>query len=381
MWFSSWLRKGKRDSARKPATVRPQLESLEERIQPSTWTVLNTLDDLFPGSLRAAINAAASGDTILFDSSLSGHNIALTGTELTINRNLTIQGPAGGLSISGGLSRVFEVDGATTNVTLRGLSLLSGNGMAYYPFFNGGGIGWSAGGPSSTTTDTPADGHGGAIWNGGVLTLDRCTLAYNSADVNYWGATEYLGGAVYNAGNLAVTNSTLGYNSAGDPYGNVGSGGGIYNGATGTLSVSNSTLQYNAAYHGDGGAIDNAGALAVGSSTFSGNYAFAGGAFFNGYGVNATITSCTFISNSASYGGAIWNSGTMTISGTASNPTTITGNTATAAGGGIFNAKQNGRLTITSSVVKNNTAPVGADLDNLGQVKISKDSTVGVIGH
>ena len=58
------------------------------------------------------------------------------------------------------------------------------------------------------------------------------------------------------------------------------------------------------------------------------------------------------------------------------------GNTASHAGGGIDNAKA-GHLTIqSSSKVTGNSALVGfgADLEALGSVQISKDSTVGVIG-
>jgi hypothetical protein len=63
----------------------------------------------------------------------------------------------------------------------------------------------------------------------------------------------------------------------------------------------------------------------------------------------------------------------VTLSGS-----TVSGNNATAAGGGIANAK-GGKLTIPSSVVLHNSAPLGADLYNLGSAQISKDSTVGVI--
>jgi hypothetical protein len=48
--------------------------------------------------------------------------------------------------------------------------------------------------------------------------------------------------------------------------------------------------------------------------------------------------------------------------------------------GGIYDSK-NGHLTIQPACnVTGNSAPTGADLDALGSVKISKDSTVGVIG-
>src|SRR5262249_51267624 len=78
------------------------LEALEERALPSTLTVFNN-DDSGPGSLRAAIGAAAAGDTIIFDNGLKGQTITLTGGELDITKDLTIVGlGAGKLTVSGG---------------------------------------------------------------------------------------------------------------------------------------------------------------------------------------------------------------------------------------------------------------------------------------
>jgi hypothetical protein len=76
------------------ARFRPRLEMLEDRALPSTLTVTNNLDS-GPGSLRAEIAAARKGDTIVFAASLSGQTIALSSTELSIPKNLTIQGPGG----------------------------------------------------------------------------------------------------------------------------------------------------------------------------------------------------------------------------------------------------------------------------------------------
>jgi hypothetical protein len=378
---------GRRQNRRVPASkavrrFRPQLETLEGRDVPSTLTVTNNLDNFSPGSLRYEIDAAAGGDTIVFDSSLNGQTITLAGSELMIAKNLTIQGPgASQLTISGGYySRIFEVDGATTNANLSGLSLVNGAGAVDDPFLYGDGIGWSGGGNSSSTTDSPVDGHGGAIWNGGILTVNGCNLAYNSADVNYSGSATYLGGAIYNAGTLNINNSTLTYNEAGDYYagngGNAGNGGAIYN--NGTLNVNYSSLSYNHAYYagyntGFGGAIDNAGILNVTGGTISNNSAYAGGGIYSGYRLTANISGVVMQNNSAYDGAAIWNNGAMTLTGC-----TLSSNTASHAGGGIYNAKQ-GKLSIISSTVLNNTAPIGAALDSVGTAKISKDSTVGAI--
>jgi hypothetical protein len=121
-----------------------------------------------------------------------------------------------------------------------------------------------------------------------------------------------------------------------------------------------------------GGGIYNAGSLNVNSgTTLSGNSAYSGGGIYNAYKATATVTGCTLSGAFATYGGGIYNAGTLSLTGS-----TLTGDTATSQGGAIFNARP-GHLTIVSSVVLENSAPVGADLDNLGSVKISKDSSVG----
>jgi hypothetical protein len=162
------------------------------------------------------------------------------------------------------------------------------------------------------------DGYGGAILNFGTLTISACTLSGNYTNTTYQGN---YGGGIYNAGTLTVSGCTLYNNSAGSPGYRYGYGGGIYN--AGTLTVTSSGLYGNSAT--DGGGIYN-----------------------GGYRTTATVTGCT-----------------------------LDGNTATNDGGGIFNSRGTS-LTVQSSVVRYNHAPLGADL--FGSAKISKDSTVGVIG-
>src|SRR5258707_12513117 len=99
MWFSSWLRNRNRSDAversrahgspRQRAIYRPRMEALENRWLPSTLTVLNNLDS-GPGSLRADIAAANSGDQIVFANSV--HAITLTSGELAVNKSLDIEG-------------------------------------------------------------------------------------------------------------------------------------------------------------------------------------------------------------------------------------------------------------------------------------------------
>jgi hypothetical protein len=255
-----------------------------------------------PGSLRDQIAAANSGDTIQFDPSLSGQTIPLVGSQLVINKNLTIQGltaPDAPVTIDGQRrSRIFEVDGAQTNVTLSNLNLIDGNGL-------GG----------------SARGQGGAIWNGAIVTITGCNLHDNANRVA--SSSPDYGGAIYNAGTLTVQNCTLHNNSAGYSSFDVnanGLGGAIYN--AGTLNVSNSTLDSNVASR-----------FTVGSGGL-------GGGIVNAWTASATITNSTLFGNNAgvdgsaaTHGGGIYNDGTMTVTGC-----TVSDNRAGGDGGGIFRA-------------------------------------------
>ena len=55
--------------------------------------LVTTTADNGAGSLRAGVAAAADGDNIQFDAALNGQTISLTGGELVIDKNITINGP------------------------------------------------------------------------------------------------------------------------------------------------------------------------------------------------------------------------------------------------------------------------------------------------
>jgi hypothetical protein len=385
MWFSSWLANRNPSQAgtcgrapgalRKRPIFRPRLETLEDRWLPTTWTVMTTADS-GPGSLRADIAVAKAGDTIDL-SGLSGQTISLTSGrassdgELVLNKNLTIQGPSATqapVTISGGnFSRVFEIDGTSTQVAMSNLNLTGGIGVAGNATGNGaqngqGGAIWNDGLLTLTACNLSSNqsaSQGGALWNGGTLTLNACNLSSNSCYDGSAGLVP-LGGAIYNVGKLTISSSTLSGNSAGGFPSNTlnspepGDGGAIYN--AGTLTVNNSILSNNLAY-------------LVGSGGY-------GGGIFNAYNASATVTGSSLTGNGANGaqndGGGIYNDGTMTLSGS-----TISGNAINEGrGGGIFN-DQKGHLTIQSKSSIVNNYPY--DLYNLGRVSISKDSSVGTI--
>jgi hypothetical protein len=318
----------------------PRLDVLEDRTLPSTLTVLNNSDH-DPGSLRAVLAGASNGDQIVFDPSLTGQTITLTTGELLLNRDLTITGlGAGQLAVSSNhASRVFEVAGNTT-VSLSGLTIANGGGTN--PGFTGGGI-KNAG--TLTVSDSALlgnevsfEGYGGGIYNTGMLTISHCTLANNGVDVPGYGAANY-GGGIYNLGSLAVDTSTFTGNQA--LY-----GAGIYNG--GSLSVSASTFSSNQINPTDYffGETPNLG----------------GGGIWNGPAATAAVTTCTFSGNFGTWstrGSGLDNEGGIF---TLDN-STLSGNTATSGGGGIFNR---GSLNVTDCTIAANANNQDNDPRHLG---------------
>jgi hypothetical protein len=322
---------------------------------PTTLTVTSNLG-FGPGTLRAAVEQAnfdGGGDTINFASSPTADTIQLeTGAtasdilrELQITKDVTIQGPGASLLAidANNGSRAFEImPGA--HVTISGLKIEDGNGVA--------GLTDAFGDPA------PNDNYGGDILNDGTLTVSGCLLSGDSVNANAY----YYGGGIYNAGTMTVSGCTVTHSIAGH------FGGGIYN--AGTMTLSGSNVSANFAYD-SGGGIYNTGTLAVSGSTVTDNVAqYDGGGIYN-FGT-ATVTGSSLTDNQADRdGGGIYNDSTMTLSGS-----TLSGNVAfIGRGGGIFNDRK-GRLTIQSKSTITNNSP--DDLDNLGQVKISKDSSVGV---
>ena len=159
-------------------------------------------------SLREAILYASAGDTITFDSSIAGGTIIL-GNQLTIDKDLTIDGTGQKIIVSGGGTvLVFYVVAAT--VTFNNLTIANGN--------NGGTNG------------------GGINNNGGTIIVNNSSIINNTAA---WGAGIF--------GSVTVNNSTVANNTA-----TVGAG--ALRGGTGSIiTVNNSTIADNTS--GGGGAI------------------------------------------------------------------------------------------------------------------------------
>lgn len=184
----------------------------------SQGQLVTAATDTGAGSLRAVVSSAAAGATITFSSALSGATITLTSGEILLGKNLTIDASAltAGIRINGNhASRIFEISSAAT-VSLASLTLTNG--------FS----------PS-----------GGAILNGGNLSMNRCTIT--GCAVSSGGA----GGGIYNnQGILGLTNCTVAGNSA--IIGNA-AGGGIFNLSGGSrVTLNQCTVSANSALTGGG---------------------------------------------------------------------------------------------------------------------------------
>lgn len=309
--FSTSRRRPAQPSTRRKSP--PRLEQLEDRLTPSTYTVINLGDagagNNNQGDLRYCITQAdKSMDTqnqIFFGNGLQG-TITLNSALPDISKNIGIVGPgASTITVTrtqaqgSGSFRIFTVDSDVTSGSIQALTI-------------DGGI--------------LTSGNGGGVYNSGYLTLYNDVIQDNkSTDTNS------LGGGVYNAAGatLIMNGTSVGFNEA-------SSGGGIANLGSVTINGGNS-IYSNEAFQGDGGGIYN--------------------------GTNATMTvsnSSNITGNTASNnGGGVMNNGTFTMHGgqISNNDAGSSGN-----GGGLYNSDV-GNATLDQGVtISKNGADNGGGL-------------------
>jgi len=384
---------GKARRSTNPLHKQLRIESLEDRRMLSI--TVNTLVDELDGSivdgdisLRDAIAAATSAETIDFDAALNDGVISLALGQMTIANALTIDASSlpGGLTIdAGGSSRIFAIDdgnAALVDVELRGLTLTGG---VENVTGKGGAISSSENLTivDSIITGNLATNRGGGIWANGPVTITGSTFSDNSAD---------LGGGAFVNNSLDITDSVFSGNSATSDGGGIrtnfgvttiiegrffdntadNNGGGIwsYLGASITdslitgntadnegggiwlkspTSIAGSEIKDNTASRGGG--IDSLGEMTIDDTSFLSNTATTSG----GGGIYTSaplfITSSTFQYNNANFsdGGAMWLSG----SGTSITDSTVRDNSGYQ-GGAIFSWLSD--LTINDSAIVENIA-------------------------
>ena len=333
--------------------LRPDVLVLEDRRLLASLAVTNT-NPSGSGSLAAAI-AGADGNnqanTITFQGSIwdTPQTITLSGSALDLSDTggtQTINGPAVGVTISGGgKSGVFQVNQSVT-AALSNLTITDGNST-----FGGGVLNEGM----ATLTNCTISGNsasigGGGLYNFGTAILKNCTISGNTASLE--------GGGVYNDGNATLTNCTISNNSA---YG----GGGVNSNWDGTATLNNCTISGNSAQKSGGGVV-SFGIAILNYCSITQNSAPIGGGVdnigstgnLNAPGM-ATLTDCSITGNSAStFGGGVYNVGTGTA--TLEN-CTIASNTAGTSGGGI---EAQATVAVTFSTFTGNRATYGGAIDN-----------------
>ena len=249
-------------------------------VQAANFTV-NTLADnesnscsLGQCTLREAIsgaNASLGSDTINFQAGLNGV-IVLNGNNLTINGDVTINGPgARTLSVSGNnASRVLVVTNplvGSATVNISGLTITGGNALPLLIggtlIGDGGGI-LNTGGATLNLTEVTIAGNSATSLGGGIATrgillvstttnITRSTVNNNTSTVGGGGISN-LGTDVISSAVTTITNSTVSNNAS------LAEGGGISNTA-GTLNLTNNTISNNNSAVAGGGVVNVAGVL------------------------------------------------------------------------------------------------------------------------
>lgn len=231
--------------------INPQAQTLVVDTTSDDETLANCTTAANDCSLRGAVSAAFTGDTIVFASPLfdTAQTVDING-QIVIDKSLKITGRGANLTTVRNVaanSRVLLINSGVT-ASLSGMT------------FTGGSINDSGGGifnsgtltlNNSTVSNNSASNKGGGIFNWGTLTMTNSTVNNNSASNDS-------GGGIENSGTLGVISSTISNNSATSGSFNVGYGGGIHN-AFGTVSLINSTIAYNNANNGSGGGVFNQG--------------------------------------------------------------------------------------------------------------------------
>jgi CSLREA domain-containing protein len=349
-------------------------------------------------SLRDAVMAAVSGDTLVFSTLFnSPQTITLTDGQITIDKSLTITGTGQDLvTVSGNnASRVLFISGEGISVNISGITFRDGNVGSPIPY--GGAIAVDNGHLSvsfATFTNNRAvdpqssRGNGAAIWgaeNSSLTLSDLLVFGNNSAES---------GGSAISSHSVEIRNSIVKENIGGGIGADTGhietclvsdntvggvlgqwltvidssitnnrTLGGVWTGnSSSMLSIDRCLISGNSSFR-TGGGIASSGITTIRDSEITRNRANAGwgGGIANEgdlYLVNSVVSGniSSFSGLNVDGGGGVSHrSGTLIVSNS-----TISGNTAggvPGAGGGIFVSSQNaGRVYLVNSTIADNTS-------------------------
>lgn len=259
-------------------TVLSFQSSTVEAAEPgNTLRVING-GDSGSGTLRAALSAAADGDTVIFE----GVTTVTLSSEILINKkNITINGVAG-VTIkrsSAAVSdfRLFNSTVSDGTLTLKGLTLHNGDAAG-----NGGGL-YAAGNVELVNcifAGNTSAGSGGGIYAGGNVGLTACDLIKNTAGK--------AGGGIYAGGNVVLKGCAFTGNISKD------NGGGIY--AGGNIVLRDCGFAYNSS--ADGTIWSGTGNASADNCSFFDNRISGNDAGIVSAAFGAGLRHCTFTNNS-----------------------------------------------------------------------------------
>jgi hypothetical protein len=346
------------------------------QVHADTITVTNT-NDSGPGSLRQALADANDGDTIDFDPSLNGQAIRLAGSELVIDKNISISGPGPDLlAVCSGTNDCFmtvDSNWAASKNLREHRKAPQGTGFRIFHVMPGHVV------MIAGVTIYFGDDTGGGIFNDqSALTVDNCTV-WGNLDQTTGG-----GGGIRSSGasaNLTLVSSMITGNLSLGGY-----GGGIYN-DSGTVVITNSVISNNMSpslFIADGGGITNGGSMEITDSVITGNHAGFNGGGISNYGT-LTITDSTIVGNlvGTNFPQPIAAGGGISTQGPATSlritNSTISGNRASGKnagwGGGIWAGSDTGGVEITNSTISGNGADRnGGGIYNFGPLHISNST-------
>ncbi|HEX5122200.1 MAG TPA: choice-of-anchor Q domain-containing protein [Rhodanobacteraceae bacterium] len=308
----------------RPGAARARIAAALPRLvhAPATLPVTSCLDDGSPGTLRAVVASAASGDTVDMSELACGTITLATGQINVYVADLTLQGPGqSALTIDGNHAGRVLAAYALGTLTLADLTVA--NGYQTSPAYGG------------CIYTQAYDGASGISLS--HVTVDHCT-AYSA------GSGLAAGGGILTMGSLWLAASTLSNNVATAPNGTQIVGGAAY--VSFDLVASNSTVTGNSAVRATAG---------------SAAFALAGGINVAPRGSQSSITGSTFSDNVAdSFGGALFMYVPASGAGTTSmqiRNSTISGNTSGSASGIEIDTGSNApfQLALGNSTIAFNT--------------------------
>jgi predicted outer membrane repeat protein len=312
----------------------------------STCQASNNLCTLRAAIMQANFTAGADIITIpagLFQLTRAGNDDAAVLGDLDITDDLTIQGAGSGLTIIDGNGavtgdRVFQILSSAKSVTISGLTIR--NGKRTNTFDEGGGLYWDGNGSylnlSNVVFENNAGYYGGGLYLnysslGDVVNLDHLTVHANTA------ATASAGGMGVNFGESATFDLR-----ASQVYSNTAyEGGGIYFQTAQPIifGLSSVRIENTAVY-------SNTATLSAGFENHSGSAA-----------VPIELLNSNLYNNRASlYGGAIGNYGNLTVL-----TTTLSANSAVVRGGGLYDY-EGGQVNVEQSTLSGNAAQTGGGI-------------------